>query len=535
MSSLPKSWVETNLEKITNITSGIGFPKGYQGDKDGDIGVFKVGEISEAVKNNNGVLKVANNYISFETAKLLGGKIIPVGATIFAKIGEAISLNRRAMVTFPCLIDNNVMSVKSFIDESDKFIHYFLRSIDFSKKSRSTTVPSLRKGDIEEILVPFPPLPEQKRITEKLEQLLERVDLSKARLENVQNTLKRFRQSVLFAATTGKLTEDWRKENGISSNWEVVSIGEITAKVSDGPFGSNLKTEDYRENGIRVVRLENIGHLEFKEDKKTFISKKKYLTLTRFSISPNDILFSSFIDEEIRVCLFPSKNPEIAINKADCFCIQSKSDQCHQEFLLLFLASRTMYESVKKLVHGATRPRINTTQLKQVRMMLPDLSEQLEIVRRVEKLFAFADQLEKRVQTAHTTLERLTPSILAKAFRGELVPQDPTDEPASVLLERIQAARALEAAVPKQRKPRQVKVKSVKTGGNTMKRLEEILSDHLKTILQELNPNGQTSEAKALWQASELSIDEFYLQLSREISAGLLRMNTEQPSIVEAA
>jgi hypothetical protein len=89
--------------------------------------------------------------------------------------------------------------------------------------------------------------------------------------------------------------------------------------------------------------------------------------------------------------------------------------------------------------------------------------------------------------------------------------------------------------MPKQRKPRQVKVKSVKTGGDTMKRLEEILSDHLKTTLQELNPNGQTSEAKALWQASELSIDEFYLQLSREISAGLLRMNEEQPSIVEAA
>jgi type I restriction enzyme, S subunit len=234
-----------------------------------------------------------------------------------------------------------------------------------------------------------------------------------------------------------------------------------------------------------------------------------------------------------RAALVDKDNQYVMVRSAAM--IRPKKSVLNSQFLMYALQSPILQIQIAEKSSSTAQANIFLGSIKSLVTPLPPIPEQLEIVRRVEKLFAFADQLEKRIQTSQATLERLTPSILAKAFRGDLVPQDPTDEPASVLLERIQATRAEEAAVPKQRKPRQVKVKSVKTGGDTMKRLEEILSDHLKTTLQELNPNGQTSEAKALWQASELSIDEFYLQLSREISAGLLRMNEDQPSIVEAA
>ncbi|KTT59963.1 specificity determinant HsdS [Pseudomonas oryzihabitans] len=90
--------------------------------------------------------------------------------------------------------------------------------------------------------------------------------------------------------------------------------------------------------------------------------------------------------------------------------------------------------------------------LKATLVTYPSVPEQTEIVRRVEQLFAFADQLESRVRAAQARIDRLTQSILAKAFRGELVPQDPNDEPASVLLERIKAQRA---AAPKARRGRQ--------------------------------------------------------------------------------
>lgn len=84
--------------------------------------------------------------------------------------------------------------------------------------------------------------------------------------------------------------------------------------------------------------------------------------------------------------------------------------------------------------------------MRSLQIKIPTLEEQTEIVRRVETLFAFADRLEARLQSAQTAAERLTPALLAKAFRGELVPQDPNDEPAAELLRRLRAARAADTA-----------------------------------------------------------------------------------------
>jgi len=117
------------------------------------------------------------------------------------------------------------------------------------------------------------------------------------------------------------------------------------------------------------------------------------------------------------------------------------------------LACKTTYLSLKQQVHGATRPRINLGQLRRFGLLLPPMAEQTEIVRRVDTLFAFADRLEARLAQAQTAVARLTPSLLAKAFRGELVPQDPADEPAAELLKRLAASRT--ATTAKTRKPRQ--------------------------------------------------------------------------------
>ena len=95
-----------------------------------------------------------------------------------------------------------------------------------------------------------------------------------------------------------------------------------------------------------------------------------------------------------------------------------------------------------------TQPNVNAEAIKRIKVQLPSIDEQHEIVRCVEALFAYADRLEARYTTARTQVERLTPALLAKAFRGELVPQDPNDEPASMLLERIRASRAATGAKP---------------------------------------------------------------------------------------
>jgi type I restriction enzyme S subunit len=300
-----------------------------------------------------------------------------------------------------------------------------------------TTIKHIPRTALLRYEVLVPPLAEQNRITDKLDTVLARVDDCRDRLARVAPLLKRFRQSVLTAATSGRLTDAWR--TGEKKNWHPVSIESLCESISDGPFGSNLKSDDYTESGIRVVRLENIVHLAFDASKETYISHEKYATLSKHTLRGGDLMFSSFVDEEVRICELPANLDRAAINKADCFCLRVDPAKCLPKFLVYRLACKTTYMTLKEQVHGATRPRINLRQLRDFTISLPSPAEQIEIVRRVETLFAFADRLDARLTQARAAADRLTPALLAKAFRGELVPQDPDDEPAAELLKRLAA------------------------------------------------------------------------------------------------
>src|SRR5690606_1051341 len=139
--------------------------------------------------------------------------------------------------------------------------------------------------------------------------------------------ISRYKQRILALAAEGVLTSKWRAENN-ASEWVLTSVAEVAETTFDGPFGSNLKSADYVESGVRVVRLENIASLRFIREKETYVSKAKFKTLSRHELRPDDVLFSSFIAEEIRVCLLPDDLDTIAINKADCFCVRVDRQLC---------------------------------------------------------------------------------------------------------------------------------------------------------------------------------------------------------------
>jgi hypothetical protein len=179
-------------------------------------------------------------------------------------------------------------------------------------------------------------------------------------------------------------------------------------------------------------------------------------------------------------------------------------------------------------------PKINQQTVISAPISWPCLDEQAEIVRRVEALFAFVDRLESSYTTARTQVERLTPALLAKAFRGELVPQDPNDEPASELLARLQAARAAAPAKTKTRRGGGRLKKPQKTEGTMLNR-HDINDLHLSTILKERGP----LTAEVLWSASQLDINDFYDQLKTEEERGLLLERhgdtPNAPRLLEAA
>ncbi|MEX3007391.1 restriction endonuclease subunit S [Hoeflea sp. TYP-13] len=352
-------------------------------------------------------------------------------------------------------------------------------------------------------LIPLAPLPEQGRIAAKVDGLTERTARARKDLDRIPILIARYKRRVLELAALGELTKDWRK-NIEREGWNEVTVDEVAETTFDGPFGSNLKSADYVAKGVRVVRLENIGSLSFIREKETYISKKKYEGLRRHTLQADDVLFSSFIAEEIRVCRLPDDLPTTAINKADCFCVRPNTDQCLPAFLTYRLAAPQTYDVLKDSVHGATRPRISLKQLKAFRFELPSIDEQQEIVRRVESAFGWLDRLATDHAAAERLLPRLEAAILEKAFRGELVPQDPNDEPASELLERLKAERA---AAPKKKRGRKPGIPMAPRETRTMaKNLQEALAEAGGWISAQdafqscgIGPGASTEEIEALY------------------------------------
>lgn len=442
---LPEGWVEAPLGDYLYLKNGYAFKSTlYVERKDDTVPVIRISDIDGKVASDETAIHVKkeNSAYGFEVKN--GDLLIAMSGATTGKVGIYKGSE-------PAYQNQRVGNLKFHSEKngSTKYKNHLIASLtpEILKIAYGGAQPNISGKAIEELLVALPPLAEQKEIARKLDELLAQVDNIKTRLDAIPNILKRFRQSVLAAAVSGKLTE-----GAVNLRF----VGDVCEKAFDGPFGSKLKTSDYTDSGVRVSRLENIGYLYFDNEKQTFISVEKAAELENNRLRYGDVLFSSFVDEEVRVCVFKQK--EAFINKADCFCLRPDIKKVSSEFLAYTLSSVTSYSQIKEQVQGVTRPRINLKILKSLSFNFPSVEDQVEIVRRIEQLFTYADQIEQRVKDAQARVNHLTQSILAKAFRGELTAEWRAQNPelisgensAAALLGRIKVER--ESAVKPKRK-----------------------------------------------------------------------------------
>lgn len=183
--------MRVKLKDVCTFYTGTGFPKKYQGQLSGTYPFYKVGDIANNVVSGKVYLEQCNNYISEETLELIKGSIIPKNTIVFAKIGEALKLNRRAITSTDCLIDNNAMGIAA---KSDKlrtlFFYYFMRNIKMELLAESTTVPSVRKSRLEAYEIDIPSLDEQKIIEGKLTILSKVINLKEKQLLKLDELVK---------------------------------------------------------------------------------------------------------------------------------------------------------------------------------------------------------------------------------------------------------------------------------------------------------------------------------------------------------
>lgn len=293
------------------------------------------------------------------------------------------------------------------------------------------------KGVFESTEVALPPRIEQQHIADKLDTVLARVDAVNDRLARVAPLLKRFRQSVLAAATSGRLTTDWRGE-GTPQNWNAVPYG-LVCKFHNGYA---FKSEIFKSSGdFQVVKLANIKDGQLKLDASpAFVEAGDVSGQINQQPRPGDILISMTGTRYKRdygyVCDVPEGAKILVNQRVGRFAPDTST--VSSRFLLLSLMSADFRDQFfDGETGGVNQGNVGSEHIKNCTFLCPPILEQTEIVRRVDLLFAFADRLEARLQGAQTASARLTPALLAKAFRGELVPQDPNDEPAAELLKRL--------------------------------------------------------------------------------------------------
>lgn len=212
-----------------------------------------------------------------------------------------------------------------------------------------------------------------------------------------------------------------RDEEELPEGWKPYKLDDLLepSGLFDGPFGSNLKTSDYTERGVRVVRLENLANLRFIEEKRTFISPEKYRTLKKHTVRAGDLLFGSFLDDAVRVAMLPDL-PTPAIAKADCFCIRPRRDLVDSRFLMFRLGASATKDALIEEIHGATRPRVTTRQLRDLEVVLPSLPEQQRIAARVGSGLRLVIASRDRLLSVQALLTRFRLSVLTAACSGRL-------------------------------------------------------------------------------------------------------------------
>lgn len=348
---------------------------------------------------------------SFETPVLTAGSSFILGYTdetdgIYNQVPVIIFddfTTASKYVNFPFKVKSSAMKILTANKELvlPKFIYYRMQTINFEH----STHKRYWIQQYSKIKVEIPSLSEQKRIVNKIEELFSELDSAVETLKKTKEQLAVYRQSVLKEAF-----------ESISDTSILVNLAE---RIFDGPFGSNLKSIDYINEGIRVVRLENLKEGWFDDSKQSFVSIEKYESIKNHTVYPSDLIMSTFISDSIKVCQMP-EYIKFAVNKADCIGIRLKEDVVEKKYVLYYLLSRKAYVDLEHQIHGATRPRVNTTQIKQLEIPICSKKEQKKIVSQIESRFTICENIEKTVNEALIQVDAMRQSILKKAFEGDL-------------------------------------------------------------------------------------------------------------------
>ena len=438
---LPNGWVWTTLEEISEIVLGQSPPSStYNTDGEGlpfYQGKLEFGKLYPTPRKwCTAPKKIAEKGDVFISIRA------PVGPTNICPEKSAVGRGLAAL--------RGLGGIESF------FILYLMRAFanEIASRGTGTTFDAITGNQLKTFAIPLPPLAEQRCIVAKLEVLFTQLDAAVDNLKKAQAQLHRYRRSILKAAFEGELTKERCEEH--SDSWKSMTLNEfITLESGSRPRGGvrgilegipSLGGEHLKDNG------------SFRFEKIKYVPEDFFKSLNKGQIYPNDIIVvkdgattgkTSFVDNH-----FPHKHA--AVNE-HLFIVRVDPKVASPKFVFYYLFSSKGQQQILSDFRGATVGGISRNFPLKVTVPIPSLTEQEQIVSELERYLSVVDAIEATLDAELKSAERLRQSILKHAFSGKLVPQDPNDEPASVLLEKIRNEK--EHQQPK-RKKRATKAKT---------------------------------------------------------------------------
>ena len=416
---LPEGWEKIYLGQIVKLKNGFAFNSSDY--LESGIPVVRISDIKNGNVSLDNPVYVAED-IGFRDFTIQNGDILI--AMSGATTGKFGVFSQDALAYQNQRVGNIKPHSETLI--SKRFVYYLIGSLQkkIEEGAYGGAQPNISSKAIEEIVTHLPPLAEQKQIVAKLDVAFGYLETLKASLARIPQLLKTFRQSVLTQAVTGKLT----------GNLETTLLGDMGVKIQTGPFGSSLHKEDYIENGTPVINPSHIKNGEILPDLSVTISNSKLREVKGFILEDGDVIIGRR-GEMGRAAVYNDKFGKMLCGTGSI--ILKKSPKLSSEFLAYYLRSPFCVDFLTTNAVGSTMVNLNQKIIKSLPFPKLGKEAQENIVKKIEELLSKADAIESQYLSLKEKVDKLPQALIAKAFRGELVPQDPANEPAAVLLEKI--------------------------------------------------------------------------------------------------
>ena len=392
------------LGEVAELRSGVGFPKRFQGRASGDFPFAKVGDISAVARSGSRSLETATNYVMAADLVPLKAKPFPSGTIAFAKIGEAIRQNFRAVAQVPILLDNNVMGAIPGDEADPDYLFHFLASLDLYRFAQATTVPSLRKSELAQIAMPLPPLEEQRRLAA----VLDAAEALRAKRRQALAMLDTLTRSVFHDL----LGDPIRNEH----DWPTVRLGDVAQFVRGITFKPKDLVGAGEPGSVVCLRTKNVQAEVDLDDLiavgSAFVKRQEQYLQT------GDVLVSSANSWNlVGKCCWVPELPWIASFGGFVTALRPTAESVHRRYLFEWFRHQRVQQLLRSFGRKTTNiSNLNLDRCRSLALPLPPVESQRQFVDAVERIEHHRASLE----ASSVTLDTLFASLQQRAFRGEL-------------------------------------------------------------------------------------------------------------------